>query len=438
LDVGCVDANAALGGTCLRIGCIPSKALLESSHRYHEVLHGLAEHGVKAEGVALDLGTMQKRKDRIVRGLTGGVAHLFEKNGVARYQGTARLAGEGKVVVRTDDGETEIAARNVLIATGSRPTVLDGVELDGDRIGTSEAALSWKEAPPRLVVIGSGYIGLELGSVWNRLGSDVTLLEVAPRILPGGDEELAKRARPLFEKQGMTFRLGCRVVGATAKKKTCEVWYAEGDEEKTLTCDRVLLAVGRSPFTEGLGLEDAGIATDEHGFIPVDERFRTKADGVYAIGDVIGKAMLAHKASHEGIACVEGIATGHGHVDYRSIPSIVYTSPEIASVGRTEDALKEEGVGYRKGVFPFRANGRARTLGDTDGFVKILADEATDRVLGVHILGPRAGDVIAEAAAAIAYGASSEDVALLCHAHPTLSEAVGEAALAVHGRTINL
>lgn len=436
LNVACVEEVPALGGTCLRIGCIPSKALLESSERFYEAGHALAAHGVKVAGVELDLPTMLKRKDQVVTDLTSGVGFLFKKNKVTRYAGHARIAGPGRAVIVGEDGApiAEVTAKNILIATGSKPAPLKGVAFDGDRIGTSTEALAYAEVPKHLVVIGAGYIGLELGSVWLRLGAKVTVLEYLDRILPGMDSDLAAEAKRVFEKQGMVFHLGRRVTGARVEKKDVIV---ESEGAEPIRCDRVLVAVGRLPNTDDLGLETAGIRVDERGRIPVDAHYATSAAGVYAIGDVIGGAMLAHKAEEEGIACVERIATGYGHVNYDAIPGIVYTHPEIASVGRTEDELKAAGTAYRKGVFFFRANGRAKALGDVDGRVKILADETTDRILGVHILGPRAGDLIAEAAVAIEFGASAEDLARSCHAHPTLAEAVKEAALAAGGRVIH-
>ena len=436
MNVACVEEEPALGGTCLRVGCIPSKALLESSERYHEAKTALAAHGVKVEGVALDLPVMLKRKDQIVTDLTRGVEMLFKKNKVTRYAGHGRIAGPGRVVVTGADGAVvaELAAKHVMIATGSKPAPLKGVPFDGDRIGGSTEALAYAEVPKHLVVIGAGYIGLELGSVWLRLGAKVTVLEYLDRILPGMDTELATEAKRIFERQGMTFLLGRRVTGARVEKKEVAV---ESEGADPIRCDRLLGAVGRLPNTDNLGLETVGIKSDERGRIPVDAHYATSAAGIYAIGDVIGGAMLAHKAEEEGIACVERVATGYGHVNYDAIPGIVYTHPEIASVGRTEDELQKSGVAYKKGVFFFRANGRAKALGDTDGRVKILADEKSDRILGVHILGPRAGDLIAEAAVAIEFGASAEDLARACHAHPTLAEAVKEAALAAGGRVIH-
>ncbi|MFA6240928.1 MAG: dihydrolipoyl dehydrogenase [Candidatus Hydrogenedentales bacterium] len=434
MNVGCIEMENALGGTCLRVGCIPSKAMLESSERFWAAKEEFESHGVKVGSLELDLETMLKRKTGIVRTLTKGIEGLFKKHGITRYEGRARLDGPGKVVVEGTTPAT-LTAKHILIATGSKPAPLPGVALDGDRIGTSTEALSYPTVPEHLVVIGAGYIGIELGSVWRRLGSNVTVLEYLPRILPGMDTDLSTEAEKIFKKQGFQFRLGCKVTAARAEKKHCVV-ETEGGEP--IKCDRVLLAVGRIPNTEGLGLDSVGIATDKRGAIPINDHFATGVPGLYAIGDVVRGPMLAHKAEEEAVACVEYLATGYGHVDYNTIPGVVYTHPEIATVGRSEDQLKEQGVAYRKGSFPFMANARARALGDTTGFVKVLADAATDRILGVHIIGPRAGDLIAEAATAMAFGASSEDIARTCHAHPTLSEVLREAALAVDGRPLNI
>jgi len=434
LNTACIDAEAALGGTCLRVGCIPSKALLESSERYYEAGHALADFGVKVSGVELDLERMLKRKEGVVSGLTQGVAGLFKKNKVTRYHGHGRIVGPGRVVVTGPDA-CEIEAKHVLIATGSKLAQLRGVELDGDRIGGSTEALSYPEVPKHLVVIGAGYIGLELGSVWRRLGAKVTVLEYLERILPGMDAEMAREAERIFEKQGIEFKLGARV---TSAKRSGDEVIVGIDGQESMTCDRVLLAVGRTPNTDELGLESVGIELDPRGRIPIDDEFRTYVPGFYAIGDVVRGPMLAHKAEEEGIACVEQIVTGFGHVNYDAIPGIVYTHPEIASVGKTEEELTAQNVPFKKGVFPFAANGRARALGTTEGRVKILAHAQTDRILGVHIIGPHAGDLIAEAAVAIEFSASAEDIARSSHAHPTLAEAMKEAALAVDRRAIHI
>ncbi|MCA8920849.1 MAG: dihydrolipoyl dehydrogenase [Planctomycetes bacterium] len=435
LSVACVEKEKRLGGTCLRVGCIPSKALLESSERYVEATQHLKEHGVVVGGVTLDLPAMLKRKDRIVRGLTQGVAGLLMKNGVTRYEGLGTLVGTGAEGTRVAVGDEELVGKHVILATGSSVSPLRGVDLDADWIGTSTEALSYAEVPSHLVVIGAGVIGLELGSVWARLGSKVTVLEYMNRILPGMDHELSAQAQRVFTKQGLTFELGARVTGARREGEGCVV---EVEGREPLRCDRVLVAVGRKPNTEGLGLEAVGVATTQRGQIEVDDHFCTNVPGIYAIGDVIRGPMLAHKAEEEGVACVEQIVTGYGHVNYDAIPGIVYTHPEIAEVGKTEEQLKEAGIPYRVGKFPFLANGRARALGETEGFVKLLAHAETDRLLGAHVLGARAGDLIAELAVSIEFGASSEDVARASHAHPTLAEVVKEAALAVDGRALHV
>ena len=441
LNTACIEKEKALGGTCLRIGCIPSKALLESSELFRESKESFARHGVRFEKIHLDLDAMQKRKDEVVKANTNGVEFLFKKHKVTRYSGTGRITSPGRVVVEGPNGTSEIEAKHILIATGSVSADLKGVELDGDRIGTSTEALAYSEVPARFVVIGAGAIGLELGSVWSRLGAKVFVLEYLDRILPGMDAEVAAEALKIYKKQGLEFALGARVTGArkvvdrAAKTEHCVVEIAGS---APIECDRVLLAVGRKPNTSGLGLDAIDIALDAKGRIPVDEHFQTTRSGVYAIGDVIAGPMLAHKAEDEGVACVEHIATGYGHVNYDAIPNVVYTSPEIASVGKTEEELQQAGVEYRKGTFPFSANGRARALGQTEGRVKILADAKTDRVLGAHIIGPRAGDLIAELTVSIEFGATSEDIARTCHAHPTLAEAVKEAALGVDRRSIHI
>lgn len=435
LNVACVEEASALGGTCLRIGCIPSKALLESSERFHEARQTFGAHGIQFDAIKLDLPAMLRRKDQIVNTLTRGVEALFKKNRITRYAGRGTIDGPGAVLVSGAGEPVSLKAKWILLATGSKPAVLPGIELSGDRIGTSTEALAYPEVPKHLVVIGGGYIGLELGSVWRRLGARVTVLEYLDRILFGLDGEIAAEAKKLFEKQGLEFRLGCKVTGARVKGGDCTV-DIEGQE--SVACDRVLVAVGRVPNTAQLGLESAGIQLHQKGFIPVNEHFATSAEGVYAIGDAITGPMLAHKAEEEGMACVERLTGGAGHVNYNAIAAVVYTQPEIASVGKTEEQLKEAGVDYKKGSFPFRGNGRARTLGQVEGFIKILADAKTDRMLGVHIIGPHAGDLINEAATAIAFSASSEDLARTCHVHPTLGEALREAALAVAGRAIHV
>lgn len=438
MNTAVIDENSRLGGTCVRVGCIPSKALLESSHLYHEAKTKFGEHGLSVGELTLDLSQMMARKDAIVDTLTGGIDMLFKKHKIAFYRGRGRMRDaesiEVEPTVDESTGPMLVQGDRILLALGSRPARLRGVEEDGRRIGNSTAALSFSEVPKRLIVIGGGYIGLELGSVWNRLGSEVITLEALDRILPGMDTEIAQIAHRTFKKQGIEFRTGTFVDSATVEGERCVVKIKDGE---TLEADRVLVATGRVPATFEAGLEHAGLQTDGRGLLSVDKNYWTGVKNIFAIGDCIGGMMLAHKAMEEGIVCIERMSGMQSHCNYDVIPAIVYTHPEIASVGKTEDQLKEAGVKYRKGVCPFGANGRARTLGDPEGRVKILADAQTDRVLGVHIIGARAGDVIAEAAAAMEFGASSEDIARTCHAHPTLAEAVHEAALAVDGRAIH-
>ncbi len=434
LNVACIDENSVFGGTCLRVGCIPSKALLESSHLFHEAQHQMSAHGVRIADIQLDLSTMMERKNKIVNQLTSGISMLLKRNKVTAYNGRGKLSAVDQVMVTTADGPIALRAKHILLATGSRPATMRGIEVDGERIGDSTMALQFSEVPKRLVVIGGGYIGLELGSVWNRLGSKVIVLEAMERILPGLDLEIGQIAHRTFEKQGIEFRTGSWVESARFDGTQCLV-QCKGAEP--IACDRVLLSTGRLPCSNDLGLETVGIETDKRGFVPVDANCQTAVKGIYAIGDLIGGAMLAHKASEEGIVCVERIAGMKSHVNYNAIPAVVYTNPEIASVGQTEEQLKEAGVHYVKGICPYGASGRAMALGDTQGRVKILAHAETDRVLGVHIIGARAGDLIAEATAAMEFGASSEDIARCCHAHPTLSELIHEAAMAVSKRAIH-
>lgn len=438
MNVGIIDENARFGGTCLRVGCIPSKALLESSHLYHEAKTHFGDHGLMVSDLTLDLNKMMERKDQVVDTLTGGIDMLFKKNKITAYRGRGRMRDVESIALEpTVDSEQEpmlIQGDKILLALGSRPARLRGVLEDGRRIGNSTTALKFPEVPKRLIVIGGGYIGLELGSVWNRLGSEVITLEAMDRILAGLDSEIAQIAHRTFSKQGIDFRTSTFVESAEVVDDRCVVKIKNGE---TLEADRVLVATGRIPATFEVGLEDVGVPLDPRGFMTVDPSFKTSVGNIYAVGDCIGGAMLAHKAMEEGMACIEQMHGIHSHVNYDVIPAIVYTHPEIAGVGKTEDQLKEAGINYRKGVCPFGANGRARTLGEPDGRVKVLADATTDRVLGVHIIGARAGDMIAEAAAAMEFGASSEDIARTCHAHPTLSEAMHEAALAVDKRAIH-
>jgi dihydrolipoamide dehydrogenase len=436
MSAACVDARETLGGTCLNIGCIPSKALLQSSEKFAEARHGLAEHGITIGQLGLDLGAMMARKDKVVTTLTRGVEFLFRKNKVDRLKGKARIAAPGRIAL---DGGSEVEAGAIVIATGSETIPLPGLPIDERRIVSSTGALALDRVPERLAVIGGGYIGLELGSVWARLGAKVTVIEYLDRILPGMDRELGPAMQRVLARSGMAFKLGTKVAGGAVGNAgvTLEIEPATGGDRGTLVADIVLVAIGRRPFTEGLGLDAIGVARDRAGRIEVNDDFATNIPGVYAIGDVIRGPMLAHKAEEEGIAVVERLAGQKTRVEYDAIPGVVYTWPEAAGVGKTEEELKAAGVAYRVGKFPFTANARARTNADTDGFVKVLADAATDRVLGVHIIGPDAGTMIAEAALAIEFGASAEDIARTCHAHPTLPEALKEAALAVDGRPIH-
>ena len=442
LDAACVEVERRLGGTCLRVGCIPSKAMLESSELFHKARNDLSGHGISVGEVSVDVGGVLKRKDGIVSRFTKGIEGLFRKHKITRYHGRGRLTGPGALVVEDPDGRgvtAELTAKHIVIATGSQPSSIPGVEIDHQAVGTSTDALSYESTPGKLIVIGAGVIGLELGQVWKRLGSEVIVLEYLDRILPGMDAETAAMAQKSLEKQGLKFRLGSRVTGARTVNGRGRV---EVEGTSAIACEKVLVAVGRRPNTAGLGLDAVGIQTDEAGRIPVDvagHTYQTAVPGLHAIGDVIEGPMLAHKAEEEGVACVERIVTGVGHVNYGVIPGVVYTHPEIASVGRTEEQLAEAGVAYNKGVFPFMANGRARALDDRpDGQAKVLAHAETDRILGVHILGPYAGELIGEAAAAMEFGASAEDLARTCHAHPALSESLKEAALAVDGRPIHI
>jgi len=441
LSVACVEKRGALGGTCLNVGCIPSKALLHDSELYETTREGLAGHGVKVADVTLDLGAMMKRKDKVVTMLTRGIEGLFRKNKVEYVKGTARFAGKREIAAAlTDGGERVLSAANVVIATGSESMPLRGVATDEKTIVTSTGALALAKVPKHMVVVGAGFIGLELGSVWRRLGAEVTVVEFLDRIVPSMDGELATQFQRLLERQGIAFRLGTKLTGAKTTRAGASLTLepAAGGKAETLKADVVLVAIGRRPHTAGLGLEAVGVALDEAGRVAIDSHFRTNVEGIHAIGDVVAGPMLAHKAEDEGLAVAEIIAGQAGHVNYDVIPGVVYTMPEVAMVGRGEDELKAAGVAYAVGKFPFLANSRGRTNGATDGFVKILADAETDRVLGVHIIGSDAGEMIAEAAMAMEFGASAEDIARTCHAHPTLSEAVREAALAVAGRAIHI
>ncbi|MEZ4268028.1 MAG: dihydrolipoyl dehydrogenase [Myxococcota bacterium] len=439
LKVACVEKDKTLGGTCLNVGCIPSKALLESSERYAAVQHDFAAHGVEVGKVKLDLGRMMERKRGIVDELVGGIPMLFKKNRIADVRGHGRVKDAETVVVTGEGGERELKTDAIVIATGSEPAPLRGVDFDGKHIVSSTEALCFDAVPEHLVVVGAGVIGLELGSVWRRLGSKVTVLEYLDEILPGTDLELAKMARKVFTEQGIEFVTGAAVHTAKIAKKRVSVGYKEkaGGAEKTVDCDRVLVAIGRRAFTDGLGCDEAGIERDERGRVKVGADYQSSLPGVFAIGDVIAGPMLAHKASDEGLAVAELLAGGQGHVTYDAIPGIIYTHPEIASVGRTQEQLDEAGVPYNRGRYKYNHNGRAMGLGERTGVVKILAHAETDRILGAHILGVHAGDLIAEIALAIEMGASAEDLARTVHAHPTLSEIVREAAMDVDRRSIH-
>ncbi len=436
LKTACVEKRATLGGTCLNIGCIPSKALLQSSENFHQVAHGFKEHGIDVSGITLDLARMQARKGEVVAANTKGIEFLFKKNKVTWIKGAAVFKDATQIEV---DGTT-YSAKNFVIATGSESVPLKGVEVDEQRIVTSTGALELDKVPGHLVVIGGGVIGLELGSVWRRLGAEVTVIEYLDRITPGLDTEISTAFQRVLAKQGLKFMLGHKVTAArhTNASVQLDVEPAAGGEVQQINADIVLLAIGRRPHTAGLGLEAAGVAMDTRGRVVTGHQYETNVPGIYAIGDVITGPMLAHKAEEEGVALAERLAGQAGHVNYDAIPSVVYTWPEVAAVGKTEEELKAEGIAYKVGKFPFLANGRARAMGDTDGFVKILSDKTTDRLLGAHILGPDAGTLIAELTTAMEFGASAEDVARICHAHPTLSEAVKEAALASDGRALHI
>lgn len=441
LKTAVVEKRATLGGTCLNIGCIPSKALLHASEMFEEAGHAFAKMGIGVSKPKLDLKQMLAFKDEAVDGNVKGVDFLMKKNKIDVVFGAGRIAAPGKVEVKGSDGKTQtLETKNIVIATGSDVAQLKGITIDEKRIVSSTGALTLEKVPEKMLVVGAGVIGLELGSVWRRLGSEVTVVEFLDRILPGMDAEVARQSQRLFEKQGMTFKLGSKVtaVDTSGKKLKATIEPAKGGAAETIETDVVLVSIGRVPYTEGLGLKEAGVALDERGRVKTDAHFATNVKGIYAIGDVITGPMLAHKAEDEGIAAAEIIAGKAGHVNYDVIPNVVYTYPEIASVGKSEEELKAANVAYNVGKFPFTANGRAKANQKTEGFVKILADAKTDRVLGVHIVGADAGNMIAEPAVAMEFGASSEDIARTCHAHPTLPEAVKEAALAVEKRAIHM
>jgi dihydrolipoamide dehydrogenase len=440
LKTAVVEKRATFGGTCLNVGCIPSKAMLHASELYEEAGHSFAQMGIKVGKPSVDLAALLTYKEQNVDGNVKGVDFLFKKNKIEAFHGAGRIVAPGKVEVKGTDGKTQtLETKNIVIATGSDVARLNGIDIDEKRIVSSTGALELAKVPEKLLVVGAGIIGLELGSVWRRLGAQVTIVEFLDHILPGIDSEVARQFHRLQQKQGIAFKLSSKVTAIDASGKTLKVKVepAAGGPAETIEADIVLVAIGRVPYTEGLGVEAAGVKKDNRGRVVVDPHFRTNVAGIYAIGDVIAGPMLAHKGEEEGVAAAEIIAGQAGHVNYEVIPNVVYTSPEIAAVGKTEEELKAAGVAYNVGKFPFTANSRARANLATDGFVKILADAKTDRVLGVHILGPDAEALIAEAAIAMEFGASAEDIARTCHAHPTLSEAVKEAALAVAKRAIN-
>ncbi len=438
MRVACVERYPTLGGTCLNVGCIPSKALLDSSEHYHTAQHGLATHGVTVEGVGLDLAAMMKRKDRVVRALTQGVVGLLKKNTIERVTGAGTIKSATQVAVSTPDGERLLETTRILIATGSKPTPLPALPFDGERIVSSTEALKLGRVPERMLVIGAGAVGLELGSVWSRLGATVTVVEFLDRIVPAMDRKMGAQLQAALKKQGLIFKLGTKATGFERTEVGVRITLDAEGESSVEEADVVLVAVGRRPYTEGLGLETVGVTCDARGFVGVNARFETSIPGIFAIGDVIGGVMLAHKAEDEGVAAVEMMAGHAAHVNYEAIPNVVYTWPEFASVGLSEEQATAEGKDFTLGAFPFMANGRARCMNETDGGVKILADTKTDRIIGLHILGPRASDLIAEAAVAVEFCASAEDLARSAHAHPTLPEAIKEAALAVGKRALNI
>ncbi len=437
LKTAVIEKDSTFGGTCLNVGCIPSKALLESSEQYEAAQHHLKAHGIEVKGVDLNLPVMLKRKDKIVEDLTGGIKYLFEKNKVTSFRGHGKLKSSEEVEVLSADGSRQaVKARNIVLATGSVPNSLPGIDFDGKKIITSTEALNLESVPKKMVVVGAGAIGLEMGSVWSRLGSHVTVIEYSNQICGPSDSSMAKRMLQILKKQGLNFVLESKVVSAKVEGPLVKIVYEklkDGTQEE-MHADILLVAAGRSPYSENLGLEEIGIEKNPRGFVVVDKHFRTKYPNIYAIGDLIPGPMLAHKAEEEGVAVAEIISGQYGHVNYETVPSVIYTWPELASVGATEEQLKQNGIAYKSGSFPFSANGRAKALGSTEGLVKVLADKNTDRILGVHIIGPRASDIICEAVVAMEFGGSSEDLARSFHAHPTLAEVIREAALNVDKR----
>ncbi|PIA60838.1 hypothetical protein AQUCO_00300398v1 [Aquilegia coerulea] len=441
LKTTCIEKRGTLGGTCLNVGCIPSKALLHSSHMYHEAKHSFASHGVKVSNVEVDLPAMLAQKDKSVSNLTKGIEGLFKKNKVTYVKGSGKFISPSEVAVDTiEGGSTVVKGKNIIIATGSDVKSLPGITIDEKKIVSSTGALSLSEIPKKLVVVGAGYIGLEMGSVWNRLGSEVVVVEFGPDIVPTMDGEIRKQFQRSLEKQKMKFMLKTKVVGVDNSGEGVKLTLepSAGGEQTTLEADVVLVSAGRNPYTAGLDLDKIGVNTDKIGRIPVNEKFATNVPGVFAIGDVIPGPMLAHKAEEDGVACVEFIAGKEGHVDYDMVPGVVYTHPEVAYVGKSEEQVKALGIEYRVGKFPLLANSRAKAIDDAEGLVKIIAEKESDKILGVHIMSPNAGEIIHEAAIAMTYGASSEDVARTCHAHPTMSEALKEAAMATYDKPIHI
>ncbi|MFL2771799.1 MAG: dihydrolipoyl dehydrogenase [Rhodospirillaceae bacterium] len=446
LRTACVESRGSLGGTCLNVGCIPSKALLQSSHLYDEANNHFEEHGIKVDGLSLDLKTMMRRKKNVVTQLTQGIEFLFKKNKVEYIKGlgsiTKTALGAHEVTVKRPGERKAVkyTARNIIVATGSEVAPLSGVDIDEERIVSSTGALELNKVPKSMVIIGAGVIGLEMGSVWRRLGAEVTVVEFLDFILPPMDGEVRKNMQRILEKQGLQFKLGAKVTGARTTKTgvSLKVEPSKGGDVETIDADVVLVAIGRRPHCEGLGLDKIGVNVSDSGFIEVDDHFQTNVEGIFAIGDVIGGMMLAHKAEDEGVVVAESIAGQTPHINYDAIASVVYTWPEVAGVGRTEEQLKEDGIKYKSGRFPFTANSRARSNGDADGFVKILADADSDELLGCHIIGPAAGDLIMEISVGMEFKASAEDIARTCHAHPQLGEALKEAALAVGERPIHI
>ncbi len=436
MKVACVEKRDELGGTCLNIGCIPSKALLHASEQYHNAQHKFDSFGIDVKGVKVNLAKMMKHKTDVVAANTQGIEFLFKKNKIDWLKGEGKITAEDEVTV----GKKTYSTENIVIATGSDIVSLPGIDIDEKKIVSSTGALELDKIPNKMVLIGGGVIGLELGCVWSRLGTDVTVIEYLDEILPGMDGEIRKEARKVFEKQGLKFKLSTKVLSAKSTKSGVNLEFepAAGGKSDTMKADIVLVAIGRKAYTDKLGMADIGVETDDRGRIEVGEFFDTNIDGIYAIGDVIAGPMLAHKAEEEGVVLAEMLGGQSGHIDYNLVPGVVYTAPEVANIGKTEEQLKEEGIKYNKGKFPYSANGRARAMGVTEGFVKILADAETDRVLGCHILGHEAGTLIAEVAVVMEFGGSSEDIARTCHAHPTLEEVVKEAALAVDGRPIHM